>query len=86
MIKYGMKPPANAKAIFMGCGPVDSAVLKMGVFGFPEELFDQRWYPDCEEEIKRKAKSVRLYAYYSTDGSEPIGFSKGSTIKTPFLG
>jgi len=83
-IKDGIQPPANAKEIFMGCGLIDSEVLKMGVFGFPEELFDQRSYQYC---VGTNAKSVRGYhAYYSTTQNEPIGFSKGSTVNTPFLG
>ena len=79
MIEAGMQPPANAKEVFMGCGPVGSKVLKMGVFGPPEELFDHTYYPHC---TTTNAKAVRLYhAYYSTEGNNAIGFAKGPSVQ-----
>ena len=78
MLKHGMQPPPNTKEVFMGCGAVGSNVLRMGVFGTPEELFDHRFYPQC---LESNAKAVRNYhAYYATESSEGIGFSKGSTV------
>jgi len=78
MIKDGMRPPENAKEIFMGGGLVDSDVLKMGIFATPDELFDQRDYPFGTE---TDAKPVRqYYTYYNTINKE-LGFSKQPTIK-----
>ena len=75
-----MKPPLGAVEVFMGCGEVNSNVLKMGAVATPAELFDQRKYP---WEVETDAKAVRnYYAYYTTGWiPEPIGFSKTSTIK-----
>ena len=62
----------------MGCGLMNSDVLKIGVFATPEELFDQRRYDHARY---TNAKRVRnYYTYYSTRNLEPIGFSKGSRI------
>jgi hypothetical protein len=79
-IQNGMKPPLGAVEVFMGCGRVNSNVLRMGAVATPAELFDQRDYPRFNEESD--AKAVRnFYAYYSTNAYEAIGFSKTSTIK-----
>jgi len=73
-----MQPPKDAKEIFMGGGIIGSDVVKMGVFGTPEELFDQREYRHGEI---TEAKSVRkYYAYYDSKKLNPIGFSKTPTI------
>ena len=78
-IKYGIHPPADAKEIFMGGGIIGSDVVKMGVFGTPEELFDQREYPHRQD---TEAKRVRkYYSYYDSGKLQPIGFSKSPTIR-----
>jgi hypothetical protein len=78
-IKDGIKPPLGAVEVFMGCGKINSNVLKMGAVATPAELFDQRDYP---YNVETHAKAVRsYYAYYSTHLSQPIGFSKTSTIR-----
>ena len=78
-IKDGIQSPKDAKEIFMGGGIIGSDVVKMGVFGTTDELFDQREYPRNQDTA---AKSVRkYYAYYDSGELEPIGFSKRQTIK-----
>ena len=78
-IKEEIQPPKDAKEIFMGGGIIGSDVVKMGVFGTIEELFDQREYPHNEVTF---AKSVRkYYSYYSSGTHEPIGFSKQPIIR-----
>ena len=80
-IKSAIKPPKGAKEIFMGGGIVGCDVVKMGVFGTPEELFDQREHPHGEE-AHTEAKSVRkYYSYYDSGRCQPIGFSKSPTIR-----
>ena len=74
-----IKPPKYAKEIFMGGGIIGSKFVNMGVFGTPEELFDQRKYPHCQD---TEAKSVRKYhAYYDSGFGQPIGFSKRPAIR-----
>jgi len=56
-----------------------SDIIKMGVFGTIDELFDQREYPYNKD---TEAKSVRkYYSYYSSGIFEPIGFSKTPNIR-----
>jgi hypothetical protein len=63
-IKDTMKPPLGAIEVFIGCGEVNSIVLKMRAVATPAELFDRRNYP---YNVKTNAKVVRnYYAYYST--------------------
>ena len=77
-IKHDIQPPKDAKEIFMGGGHIGSDVVKMGVFGTIDELFDQRAYPRNQD---TSAKRVRkYYAYYDSGKDEPIGFSKIPTI------
>ena len=77
-IKDRIQPPKDAREIFMGGGIIGSDVVKMGVFGSIEELFDQREYPRNQDTA---AKSVRnYYSYYSSGTAEAIGFSKTPTI------
>lgn len=79
LIKDGMRPPENAKEIFMGGALIDSDVIMMGIFTTPDELFDQRVYPYGSE---MKAKPVRqYYTYYSSAKIDGLGFSKQPTIK-----
>ena len=80
-MKNDIQPPQGAREIFIGCGEINSDVLKMGAVGTPAELFDQREYP---WDTETNAKAVRnYYAYYAKfDGRpyESIGFSKQQTI------
>jgi len=63
----------------MGGGIIESNVVKLGVFGSTDELFDQREYPHHQD---TEAKSVRKYfAYYDSGAFQPIGFSKTPTIR-----
>ena len=41
-MKNQMEPPQGALEVFIGCGEVDSDVLKMGAVATPAEIFDQR--------------------------------------------
>ena len=78
-IKDDMQPPKEAKEIFMGGGLIGSDVVKMGVFGTIQELFDQRVYPHRQD---TEAKRVRkYYSYYDSGNLQPIGFSKIPTIR-----
>ena len=79
-MKNKMIPPPGAVEVFMGCGKINSNLLKIGAVATPAELFDQRDYPYFEF---FDAKAVRnYYAYYTTAlHLEPIGFSKKSTIQ-----
>ena len=73
-MKNKMIPPPGAVEVFMGCGKINSNLLKIGAVATPAELFDQRDYPYFEF---FDAKAVRnYYAYYSFSSWEPIGFSK----------
>jgi hypothetical protein len=77
-MKNKMIPPPGAVEVFMGCGKINSNLLKVGAVATPAELFDQRDYPYFEF---FDAKAVRnYYAYYSTSTGEPIGFSKTPRI------
>ena len=78
-IEDRIQPPKDATEIFIGGGIIGSDIVKMGVFGNVEELFDQRKYPRDQD---TEAKSVRKYhAYYDSGSGQPIGFSKTPTIR-----
>ena len=78
-IKDSIQPPKTAKEIFIGGGIIGSGVVKVGVFGTPKELLDQRKYPRNRD---TQGKPVRkYYAYYDSGAGEPIGFSKIPTIR-----
>jgi hypothetical protein len=62
--KNEIEPPQGALKIFIGCGEVNSDVLKMRAVGTPAELLEQADYPS---NTKTNAKAVRnYYAYYVT--------------------
>ena len=77
-IKDDIQPPKDAKEIFMGGGIIGSDVVKMGVFGTIEELFDQREYP--HNEIIAAKRVRKYYSYYDSGTGQPIGFSKTPSI------
>ena len=72
-ISNEIQPPPNSKDIFMGCGHIDNALLKMGIIVKTEELFDQQSYPHKEVTEGKKVKN--FHTYYDNAFHEPIGFS-----------
>ena len=78
-IKDDIWPPRDAKEIFMGGGISGSNVVKMGVFGTTDELFDRRQYPRNRDTYAKRVR--KYYSYYDSGHCKPFGFSKTSTIR-----
>jgi len=77
-LKGRMMPPKNSKYVFAGCGIHNSATIKMGVIGTPNELFNMKSYAYAQDTLATPLRS--FYVYYSSSKYEPFGFSGSATI------
>jgi len=78
LIGDNIYPPAGAVEVLMGCGNDTENVIQLAAIMTTDEIFDWKNYP---YQTVTNAKSVRnYYAYHSSIGFDPIGFTQDQRI------
>ena len=73
-----MTPPAGTQQVFIGCGRDVDTTIQIGAAMPPDQLFNLKYYPSSKVSLAAPVKS--FYAYYSTSGQTPLGFTASRHI------